>query len=125
MTTAVTSTCRSAEERARFQSISAVFRSWIEQDAREIRRARAELRDLQRRGSASAPARQSRLAHRRDEARAHLLAYGLHRGVALERMERGRTGLDQLPCRLPALIRRAAERAEEAAAAARTGDLPR
>jgi hypothetical protein len=114
MTTVSTVTARSEEDRARFRAISAVFRSWIAQDAAQIRSAKAALRDAQRRGSPGAPGEQSSLARLRTSARARLLAYGLHRDMPLERMERGRTGLDQLvPFQLPGMVRRAGERAAE------------
>jgi hypothetical protein len=104
-------------DRARRRAVSAAFRARIVGDTAEIRSIRSELRQLQRQRSDLAPGVQSVLAHRRDDARARLIAYGLHRGMALERMESGRTSLDQLPCRLPMLIRWAAEQAEREALA--------
>jgi hypothetical protein len=115
MATAQPTTPHPQTDRARHRAISAAFRARIVSEAAEIRATRAELRRLQRQGSDLAPRLQSVLARRRDDARARLIAYGLHRGVALERMEGGRTGLDQLPWRLPMLIRRAAEQAEQEA----------
>jgi hypothetical protein len=115
MATVHPSTPSTDEDRARHRAISAAFRAQVVCDAREIRAARTELRQLQRYRSDLAPGRQSLLARCRDDARARLIAYGLHRGMALERMEGGRTSLDQLPYRLPGLIRRAAEQAEREA----------
>jgi hypothetical protein len=101
--------------RAHHRAIAAAFRSRIAQDAAGIRIAKAELRVLQRQGSDLAPGRQSVLARRRDAARARLIAYGLHRGLSLQRIETGRTSLDQLPTRLHGLIRDAAEQADREA----------
>jgi hypothetical protein len=97
---------------ARFHAIVGAYRTAIKRDAVEIRAAKAELRLLQREGSDEAPVRQSRLAWRRAEARARLIAYGIHRGVALERLEAGRARLDELPYPVPGLVRRAVEDAE-------------
>lgn len=116
MTTAQSPTPSLEADRAR-RAISAAFRVRIVAESDEIRSSRSELRELQRRGSDVAPGLQARLHRLRMAARARLLAYGLHRGMALERMERGRTGLDHLPSSLPGLIRRAAEQAEQEAQA--------
>jgi hypothetical protein len=117
MTTARSFTRRPEADHGRHHAISSVYRARIARDASEIRSIKAELRRLQRQVSAEAPGLQSALACRRDHARARLIAYGLHRGVALERMEAGRFSLDQLPYRLPLLIRLAVEDAEREAAA--------
>jgi hypothetical protein len=117
MTVAQVPTLHQLDDHARHRELAAAFRSRIVRDAAEIRAAKTELRDLQRQGSDLAPRRQSALARRRDDARARLIAYGLHRGIALERMEAGRNSLDQLPYRLPGLIRAAAELAERDALA--------
>lgn len=111
MATAQSLTPSLEADRARHRAISAAFRARIVAEGAEIRSTRSELRELQRRGSDVAAGLQSRLHRLRMDARARLLAYGLHRGVALERMERGRTSLDRLPSSLPGLIRLAAEQA--------------
>ena len=115
MTVAEPSILLQDAERTRHRAITDAFRSRIVRDATEIRAAKIELHAHQRQGSNLAAALQSLLARRRDDARARLIAYGLHRGVALERMESGRTSLDDLPCRLPGLIRHATELAEREA----------
>jgi hypothetical protein len=112
MATATTPDARLEDERHRFRAITAAFRGAIVRDAIEIRAAKADLRRLQRAGSGLAPSRQSQLVRRRMEARARLIAYGLHRGVPLERMEAGRADLDQLPWTIQCLVREAALESE-------------
>lgn len=109
---AATPDARHEDERHRFHAIKAAFRAAIAHDAIDLRAAKVDLRRLQRAGSGLAPSRQSALARRRMEARARLIAYGLHRGQPLERMEAGRTGLDQLPWTIQGLVRHAAREAD-------------
>jgi len=111
MTTVTTPGVLTEDERSRFAAITARFRVAVVRDAVEIRSARAELRRSQREGSPLAPVMQSRLHHRRLRARARLIAYGLHRGVALERIERGRTSVDDLPWNVRTLLPEAAREA--------------
>jgi hypothetical protein len=111
MTTATTPDVLSEDERSRFAVITSRFRAAIACDAVEIRSARVDLRARQREGSALAPVIQSRLHHRRVRARARLIAYGLHRGVALERIEHGRTTMDDLPWHVRTLVPRVAREA--------------
>jgi len=112
MATATTPDARSEERRRRFRTISDAFRAAISHDAVEIRRAKMELRSLQREGSTLSPTRQSLLAKHRKVARARLIAYGLLRGMPLQRIEAGRTSLDQLPFSVLALVRQITQEAE-------------
>lgn len=104
MTTVTSPDVLSENERSRFAAITARFRVALACDAVEIRNARVELRARQREGSPLAPVMQSRLHHRRLRARARLIAYALHRGVALERIEQGRATVDDLPWHVRTLV---------------------
>ena len=104
MTTATTPDVLSEDERSRLAVITSRFRAALACDSVEIRSARVELRARQREGSPLAPVIQSRLHRRRVRARARLIAYGLHRGVALERIEHGRTTVDDLPWHVRTLV---------------------
>jgi hypothetical protein len=115
MATAQPTTPLPEADPVRHRAISSAYRARIVAEAAEIRCMKGRLRELQRQGSDLAPGAQSALAHSRNEARARLIAYGLHRGMALERMEGGRTSLDQLPWTVRMLVRGAAERAEREA----------
>jgi hypothetical protein len=110
MTTVTIPNALSDDEHSRY-AITARFRAALACDAVEIRCAKVELRRRQREGSPLAPVLQSRLHHRRLQARARLIAYGLHRGVALERIEHGRTTVDDLPWHVRTLLPAAAREA--------------
>jgi len=113
MTTRTTPDVLPEDEQSDFAVITAKFRVALAVDAVEIRSAKVAVRARQREGSPLAPVMQSRLHHRRLRARARLIAFGLHRGIALERIEHGRTTVDDLPLHVRSLL---PEVAQEAAA---------